>query len=360
MRLAGRLRRTGEPYVDEPDGVEDSESGLAGLLERVASQQYRAEPVRPWMLIASRVALWGAVALGAFGGVVGCLGNGEGQAEAPTTAPPDPAIVPAQVSSVAELVVREWLTATETDDERLVGLFVEPPQLPRGLAPREVQQVRTVAGQLVQPRYWSVTVAAEMSVEVEVDATEETVTTDPVTGEEITTTEEELTWFVEVGIVGDPTRALAALRTPAIMPGPPAVDEGWSYTAEPWVVPQQGDDLAPTVEGFLAALLADEGDPGRYLAPGVEIPAADPPPLAEVFVEEVSADEQEDGLWRVQVRATGVTAAEEEQPLAYELVVRWRGDRYEVVELWGASTLTGLPPEPSGAAGGSPPASGGS
>lgn len=348
-RLLGRTAKE-----DGTDGSEDPRAAMAGILQRIASQRYAAEPVRPWMLIASRVALWGAVAVGAFGGVVGCLSDGEGQPEARTTAPPDPAIVPAQVSSVAELVVREWLTATEEDDDRLLGLFVEPPELPRRTAPREVRQVRTVRGQLVQPRYWSVTVAAELATEIEVtdEVTEESAdetTVDPATGEVIEA-RDVATWFVEVGIVGDPTRALAALRTPAIMPGPPAVDEGWSYTAEPWDIPQPGDELVPTIEGFLAALLANEGDPARYLARGVHIPAADPAPLESVAVDELSVEELEDGRRRVQVRATGFTGADVEQPLAYELVVQWRGDRYEILEVWGSSTLTGLPPEASATA----------
>jgi hypothetical protein len=327
----------GEP--GEPGGADDPHEDVTAVLERYAARRYAAQPVRPWMLVASRVGLWGAVVVGALGGMAGCLGGTGGDAE-PVAASdgPDPAVVPAQVAGVAEDVVEEWLLAERGDEGRLAGLFVESPELPTRLGGREVRQVRTVAGQLVQPGYWSVTVVADLARPVEPAEPAE----DPVEGSP-DPEPEPFTWYVEVGIVGDPRSGLAALRTPAIMPGPPAVAEGWSSNAQRWESPDEDDELARTVEGFLDALLAGEGDPQRYLAPGVEMAAVDPPPLEAVVLDELAVDELDDGRLRVQARVTGLTAGEEEQPLAYELVIRW-GERYEVLQLWGSSTLAGQPP----------------
>jgi hypothetical protein len=334
-RFLGRFAK------DEPDRADDPQEDVTHLLDAYAARRYVADPVRPWMLVASRIGLWGAVCLGALGGLAGFLSGGDGEAEAAAPeAAPDPAVVPAQVASMAELVVEEWLTAERADEDRLVGLFVEPPELPERLDGRDIERVRTVAGQLVQPGYWSVTAAVDLVQDIE-DPPPDAATGDAATGDE--DGPEQLTWFVEVGIVGDPTTALAALRTPAIMPAPPSVEDGWSSTTQRWESPDGEDELAQTVDGFLNALLAGEGDPGRYLASGVEIAPVDPAPLDAVFVNELAVEELEDGRLRVQARVTGVVTEGQEQPLAYELVARWSDDRYEVLQLWGSSTLAGQP-----------------
>jgi hypothetical protein len=336
QRLFGRFSR------GEPGGADEPRDDVTAVLESYASRRYAAQPVRPWMLVASRVGLWGAVVVGALGGIAGCLGATGSDAEPVLADPgPDPTIVPAQVAGVAEEVVEEWLLAERGDEDRIAGLFVEPPDLPLRLGGREVRQVRAVAGQLVQPGYWAVTVAADLArpgeePEVVVEGS------DPFDDEE----PELFTWYVEVGIVGDPRTGLAALRTPAVMPGPPPVAAGWSSNDQRWESPDEDDDLARAVEGFLDALLAGEGDPQPYLAAGVEMAAVDPAPLERVQLDELAVDELDDGRLRVQARVTGVTAGEQEQALAYELVVRWGDDRYQVLQLWGASTLAAQPPPP--------------
>jgi hypothetical protein len=341
QRLFGRFSR------GEPGGDDEPHDDVTAVLESYAARRYAAQPVRPWMLVASRVGLWGAVVAGALGGVAGCLGaSGDDAEPVAAAAGPDPALVPAQVAGVAEGVVEQWLLAEQGDEGRIARLFVEPPDLPQRLDGREVRQVRTVAGQLVQPGYWAVTVAADLARPGEEPADEPVEGAPPDEDEPEDEPEPELfTWYVEVGIVGDPRSGLAALRTPAIMPGPPGVAPGWSSNAQRWESPDEEDELARTVEGFLDALLAGEGDPQAYLAPEVEMAAVEPAPLEQVLLDELAVDELDDGRLRVQARITGVTADEQEQALAYELVIQW-DDRYEVVQLWGASTLAGRPPEP--------------
>jgi hypothetical protein len=339
-------RFLGRWSADERDGGADPESDVAELLESYAARRYAARPVRPWMLVASRLGLWAAVGVGAIGGLVGLLSGGDGEAEAVAEAPPDPAIVPAQVASVAEMVVREWLVATQADEDRMAELFVEPPELPRGVGGRRIRHVQTVTGQLVQPGYWTVVAAADLTRPATTTTTEIGLGDgqDGHGGQSGQDEQrEEVTWFVEVGIVGDPRTTLTALRTPAIVPEPPPAEQGWASTTQRWQVPGPGDDLAQAVSGFLNALLAGEGDPGRYAASGVDISAVDPPPLQSVAIDQLAIEDLEDGRLRVQARVTGAVSEDQEQPLAYELVVRWRDDRYEVLQLWGSSTLAAQP-----------------
>lgn len=326
---------------------------VAELLEDPTSRTYAAESVRPWMLLGSRALLWGAVAIGAAGGMVGCLAKTQKPATPVVVAEPDPGLVPPQVTSSAEHIVERWLMATNDDEEDMAELFVEPPDLPADLAGRYVIDVRTVASLLVGERYWSVTVAAEMEQVVETEPTDESA---PVggTGETGETgdsgedggengTSGPFTWYIEVGIVGDPRTGLRAHRTPAIMPPPPPVEDTRSSTSEPWRPADQDDDLVQTIDGFLDALLAGEGDPDRYFLDELDIRPIDPAPLDDVHVEEIAVQElPDDAGMRVEVKVVGTTTdGEGQQPLAYEFDVRWNGQEYEILRHWGSATLVG-------------------
>lgn len=304
--------------------------------------QYAPEPVRPWMLVGSRVLLWGAVAVGATGGLVGCLAKTRAPEAPVVAADPDPALVPPQVTATAEHIVERWLMATTEDESEMEELFVEPPDLPSQLAGRYVLDVRTVASLLVGERYWSVTVAAEMEQALETEPTEGSPpaedTEDP---DDEDSSSGPFTWYVEVGVVGDPSSGLRAHRTPAIMPPPPAVADDRSSTSEPWRLADQQDDLVQTIDGFLDALLAGRGDPDRYFVEELDVRAIEPAPLEDVFVQEVAVQELDDDVTRVQAKVTGFTEAGGEQPLAYELDVRWTGQEYEILRQWGSATLAG-------------------
>jgi len=315
-------------------------------LDGLPTDRYAVRPVRPVAQLAARVGLWTAVGFGCLGGVVGLVGPAPEEAAPVADQGLDEALVPAPVAGIAELVVAEWLTVTSTDVERLDGLFVERPSLvttTRGdLA---VEQVTTVAGRRQDEGYWSVTVAAEVveTPETEVPPEGEDAGVPDPTGDEPEPVQS--TWFVQVGIVGDVSGGLAALTTPSVMPSLPEVSTDWKPSAGRAMSPSTGDPVATTVEGFLDALLANGGDPGRYIAPGRTVSAADPAPFTDLELVEITVDDLGNGESRVLARILGTTPGGTGLHFSYELILVERDGRWEVGRYSGAPTLLVAPAE---------------
>lgn len=301
-------------------------------------ERYVVRPVRPIAQVALRVALWGGVTVGAVAGIVSLVRPPK--ADLPPAEVEDTSDeIPAPVAGMAELAVESWLTASSYDNDRLAALFVEAPVLD-GADPGtiEVLDVKTVAGINLEPGYWSVTVAAKV-VEPLGDGTSGAA----------------VTWFVEVGVVGDVGTGLAALTTPAIVPAPRLGSSPWQTAAEGTEIPSSDDDLARTVEDFLVALLAGTGDPARYLATDVHIPPARPAPFVAVDVRELSVTqmdpEQSDGpcadeeatCVRVWVYAQLTTAADSARVAAYEIIAIDNLNRWEILSIWGAPAVEPAP-----------------
>jgi hypothetical protein len=271
--------------------------------------------------------------------------------------------VPAPVAGIAERAVRAWLSATGPGDApRLAELYVEPPVVRvEGGATLVPEDVTTVAGTRQMDGYWAVTVAARV-VEVSDQAADAGAdpaaapATDPaanpgtglegsdegvagVTGEPV-----DATWYIQVGIVGDDAGGLKALTTPSILPGPPGtVADGWRSSASPTGSPTDDDPVASTVQGFLRALLADGGDPGRYLATGLRIDAADPPTFESVEVTTISVDDLGDGQTRALAQIEGRTSSGLVVTSSYEVILAERTDRLEITGFSGAPTLVVVP-----------------
>lgn len=346
----GNGRATG-PDHPPPGG----EAELLVAPGSVLPERYESRPARPFTAIGIRVLLWGAVAFGCLGGVVGLLRPPAKPAAPTTVAGPEQAGVPAPVAGQAELVVREWLTATPDEEDQLLGLFVEPPVLD-GLSAGNlnVGRVTTIAGRVLQEGYWAVTVEAEVTETIPVSGSD-----DPAAGEDPGTatqqTEERRTsvWYLEVPIVGDPEKGLLALTTPSVLPGPPQASTGWQASVHEPVKPNADDPTLETVEGFLDALLAGTGDPGRYVAPRVKVTPANPPPFSDIEVVDVATDQLHEGEYRVLARIKALTPGGARQLFSYELVVVERVDRLEITQFSGAPTMvagSAQPPEDPGAA----------
>jgi hypothetical protein len=343
------------PTWAPPEGGAEAELLSGPLLP----ERYESRPARPFTAIGIRVLLWTAVAFGCLGGIVGLV-RPPAKAEAPVAVASDAqAGVPAPVAGMAEIVTREWLTASADENEDdLKALFVVPPVLD-GLSAGDVTvgRVTTIAGRVLQEQYWAVTVEAEVTETIPVVDENET---DPGAGEDPNavnasddTERRTSIWYLEVPIVGNPETGLLALTAPSVLPGPPAAETGWKPSLNDPVKPSAEDPTLQTVEGFLDALLAGQGDPSRYVAPRVKVTAADPPLFADTEVVDVAIDQlEEEGKYRVLAHIKATTPGGARQMFSYELVVVERVDRLEIVQFSGAPTMvagTAAPPEPEGA-----------
>jgi hypothetical protein len=155
----------------------------------------------------------------------------------------------------------------------------------------------------------------------------------------------ESTWFVQVGIVGDVSGGLAALTTPSVMPTIPEVSTDWRPSGGRAVRPSEGDPVATTVAGFLDALLANGGDPARYIAPGRTVEAADPAPFTELELVEITVEQLADGESRVLANVLGTTPGGTGLHFSYELILVERDGRLEVSRFSGAPTVLVAPAE---------------
>jgi hypothetical protein len=294
-------------------------------------QHYDVRPVHPIAQLAMRVGLWSAVAVGAVGGAVGLLRAPVQHVEAVAEQADAGGAVPAPVAGTAELVVDAWLTATSADDDALDALFVDPPNTSDlragGLV---VAALTTVSGEERASGYWAVTVAADVVETIPDDGGDGAAEAEPETVSS--------RWYLEVAIVGDVGGGLAALTTPAVVPGPPGVSTEWEASVEPLRSPGDGV-LALTVEGFLGALLADGGDPSRYMAPGVEIDTLDTAPFVAVDLVKMSEDELDDGMTRVLAEVTATTPGGTRTRLTYELMLTEWADRWEIASFSGAPSI---------------------
>lgn len=334
-RSATQPTAAGAPWGGaQPPPAVEAEAELVAL--DLPPERYAARPVRPIVQLAARVGLWTAVGFGCLGGVLGMVRPPTQDVRAIVEQSGEDATLPAPVAGTAELIVQEWLTATDGDAERLDHLFIRPPSLVSATSgDLSVSRVVTVAGERRDEGYWAVTVAADVT---------ETVAVDPDTGEAETA---ESVWYVELAIVGDVAGGLAALTTPAVVPAPPEARTGWRpSTRRPTTA---GDEpLATTVEGFLGALLAGGGDPSRYLAPGREVAAISPAPFETVELLEMAVDDLGDGELRALATVAATTPGGTSTHLGYELVLVERSDRWEVTRFAGAPTILVAPPDGEG------------
>lgn len=338
MRRSRRTDKRREAGGRPPEGGREPDAAEVEVLGGDAVlTAYRVSPVRPWSQMAARIGLWSAVGIGVVGGMLGVLRPPVQQVEAVVEQADADTAVPAPVAGMAELVVQEWLTVDadgNRDEDVLDALFVEPIDgAGSSLGDLLVERVTTVSGQARHEGYWAVTVAADVVESVPVPA-----------GEEGEVEARPSTWFVEVAIVGDAEGALAALTAPAVVPAPPEVTTGWRPSSEN---PRSADDgpLSTTVQGFLDALLAGDGDPSRYMAPGGEVSAVAPAPFELVELVELSADELSDGRTRVLAEVVATTPGGTTTGLTYEILLEEWADRWEISQFAGAPTLlVGEPP----------------
>ncbi|HEY8527838.1 MAG TPA: conjugal transfer protein [Acidimicrobiales bacterium] len=295
----------------------------------------RLIPARPQAQVAARIGLWCLVALGAIGGLVGLL-RPAARPAVESAASSAEETVPPEMSGFAELAVTTWLEASgDEDDAAVESLFAANPSTAVGdSGRRRVTATYTVGARPVDDGdasgggdegrdYWAVTVAAAV---------------DELGGDR--RWHDAGTWYVEVGVVRDADGALVAASEPALVPAPrrPA-DEPRPAGGGLGVPSSDDEELATTVEGFLAALVAGDGDVSRYLSPDYEIDPVTPAPFEQITLQRWSVTELADDRVRVRLVARGTSAAGVPRTVSYELELEERAGRWEVTALSGAPTL---------------------
>jgi hypothetical protein len=290
---------------------------------RASHDPRRTIPTRPNAQLAARVGLWFLVALGAFGGCVGLL-RPSAEPAARVADDAASATVPADTAGFAELAVTTWVEAAgEDDEEALNALFAVNPSTNAGDAgQRRVSGgTHVVDARRVADGYWAVTVATPVEEQVD-DAWRSGGT-----------------WYLEVGVAETDGR-LIAVTEPALVPAPAEPDDPPRPSGGGLGVPSLDDeDMATTVEGFLSALVAADGDVSRYLAPDVTITPVTPAPFEQVTLQRWVVSDLGDGVARVRVAARGASANGVPRTVSYELGLAERAGRWEVTSLSGAPTI---------------------
>lgn len=240
----------------------------------------------------ARVVLWTVVTVGCFAGVLAWATGGDATPVIEQTAVP--AVSPV-VAGVAERAAATWV---------LDG------------SPLEVRSASAVAASEVDGGSWWVTVAVDVAERVD----DESVVT---------------VWWVGVTVDGD----ARVVGGPAVVPAPLLVAAGSAPTG--LRAPDDGDPVASTVAGFLAAMLSGEGATEPYLASGsgsVDGAGA----FASIALDRMASQERDDGSLEVFVEVEAITAGGARLRLFYEFVLVRSGDRWLVESFgpprsWGAA-----------------------
>jgi hypothetical protein len=304
----------------------DGGSGRLGVgrTRNAGTDPQRTVPVRPNAQVAARVGLWALVALGALGGLVGLL-RPTTQAAAPSSAGSDADVMPPEVAGFGELAVTTWIEAEGDGAEaRLDPLFaVDPPANAGDAGRRRVNGDATaIAAREVSDGYWAVTVVAPVD---EMD--------------DAGHWQAAGNWYVEVGVAST-AEGLVAVAEPAIVPAPTQPADAPEPAGDGLGVPAQEDeDMATTVEGFLRALMAGDGDVSRYLAPDVEILPVTPAPFRDVTLQRWAVTDTGEHRVRVRLAARATSEGGVPRTVSYELGLAEREGRWEVTSMSGAPTI---------------------
>jgi len=297
QRSAADLDEAAAAQVEVDDTPRVSWSGGPALASRAAS-----------------VLLWTLLAAGPAGLVVG------GYAVLSATPPVQAAPVRADLSGerteageFAEQVVTAWLT-TNRGSEAQASVLPDGYTAPR--VPFRVGDLAVAKVEQAPDGVWSVTVGATVT-----DAAKHA-----------------SRQYFQVPVQAGPA-GMAAVTVPAVVAAPSVVEPPPLRYRQPLGL---DGALGTTVEEFLTAMTAGNGDVTRYVSPGTSIRPVTPAPFRTVKLlrldaadatfddSRVPADGNETQLL---VTAAGANASGQELPLSYALTVRARAGRWEVAEL---------------------------
>lgn len=292
------------------------------------------------MVRAGAAGLWVLVVLGAVSGVAALARPAPGSQGA---AAPPPAS-PVAAAGWAQLYVARWLSAGDGDEEQLRPFFPGVPSL-TGVRSGGLWAARTAAVAAVEtsPGYWSVTVGADVMA------------ADKAGGWTPAGTR-----YYLVAVAATPGgAALVATGLPAQVTAPAlARSPRLVYQSVGAQVPV---DLGDSVERFVAAYVAGNGELARYVAPGSPLRPVRPAPYAKTEISSVALDGPVVPGRPVRVMAT-VRATDSDGRVAflgYPLALAVRDGRWEVTEILAVPPLAapgpiGTPPSTAPTAPSSP------
>lgn len=261
--------------------------------------------------------LWALLIVGVVSGVSALALHATSEEAPAAVAAPAPTTGP---EGLAELFVAAWLGQAGRGAEEAVAPFYAGDASLRDVTPGGLYVLRTatLAAEQVAPGYWAVTVAADVLAAVDGVYTPAGVR------------------YYTVG-VAERDGALVAAGPPSQVPTP-ARGEPPRLAVSALSTPD-GDARSEAAHRFLAALLAGEGELGRYTAPGVELSPVDPPPFVGVALQRTGARELAPGRVLLHVEVAGVDAGGLTHVLGYALELAERAGRWEVAALHRAPPL---------------------
>jgi hypothetical protein len=275
----------------------------------------------------SRVAVWTVIAAGPVALAV-AVASTPATVEAATPAKPAAvrtAAAATDPAGYAQVFVSAWLRSNADDattaQARLAQSMAPDVELPDPAADAQSKPESVTAVHSAQREgAWSVTVAAQYA-------------DGPVR-------------YYAVPVTTDRSgTSFAVTGAPGVVAGPGRAD----VPKSPYGVTVPEGDLPSAVGEFLAAYLTGAGEVDRYLAPGVTLSPVSPTPYTALSVEQVLAVEEAAAAEKVPADGTTAhvlarveaRAATGRWPLAYELTLKARSGRWEVVALQSGTAQDG-------------------
>ncbi|MFI1258941.1 conjugal transfer protein [Streptomyces netropsis] len=343
MKRLRRRKEEGEVWTEEPVSAADQSEPVAEAEgeDRIGWQTTTAG--LSGMTKLARVAAWVLVASGPLTGVAALLGS-----SSPAQGAPKKTSVARQASGTgpagfATLYVEAFLEAGEGTEKALAPYYAGSLALTIPPGTRSVTRSAVIGARETAPGYWSVTVAATVSVK------DKKGTAGPASVQ-----------YYRVGVQAlgpenaggtssssDAPVGYTATSLPAQVAAPEALKPGalgygtsrGSSTSDP---------ATDTAGGFLNAYLAGNGDLSRYTSPGVHLQPVAPALYTAVKVTHVDDDSTSAGDQKVPgdgaKRHLLVTISATDKdgrafPLSYALELRSRAGRWEVAALADAPVL---------------------
>ncbi|MFD8732337.1 conjugal transfer protein [Streptomyces sp. NPDC059611] len=314
--------------ADEPDetGWKTSTAHMAGLSRLV------------------RAGVWALVASGPVLGTLAFLSS-----SAPAQGAAKPVARTASASPVgpagfAELFVATYLQAGQGTERVLAPYYSGAVALAVKPGTRTVTQSTVIASREVQPGYWAVTVAANVTAH-----------------DDKGKSERRSVQYFRVGIQttgqagteqGDTTVGYAATSLPAQVASPTALKPG-DLAYETDRGSSSADPSVETARGFLAAYLTGTTELDRYTSPGTRLQAISPAPYAALKVTGVQDDSLGAGQQKVpadgtvlhqHVQVDATDQAGSPVSLSYALTLKSRAGRWEVASVDDAPAIRASSP----------------